>query len=91
MLGIALVAAVITTAVAVLIQWLPSSASEEMDRITFTYWFATIICIAIFSLVIGVIVYSVLAFRVQPDDDTDGPPIHGNTRLEAVAAARQKA
>jgi cytochrome c oxidase subunit 2 len=84
MLGIALVAAVITTAVAVLIQWLPSSASEEMDRITFTYWFATIICIAIFSLVIGVIVYSVLAFRVQPDDDTDGPPIHGNTRLEVI-------
>ena len=84
MLGIALVAAVITTAVAVLIRWLPSSASEEMDRITFTYWFATIICIAIFSLVIGVIVYSVLAFRVQPDDDTDGPPIHGNTRLEVI-------
>ena len=58
--------------------------SEEMDRITFTYWFATIICIAIFSLVIAVIVYSVLAFRVQPDDDTDGPPIHGNTRLEVI-------
>ena len=84
MLGIAVVAAVITTAVAVLIRWLPSSASEEMDRITFTYWFATIICIAIFSLVIAVIVYCVIAFRAQPDDDTDGPPIHGNTRLEVI-------
>jgi len=84
MLGLALVAAVITTAIAVLIRWLPSSASEEMNRITFTYWFATIICIAIFSLVIGVIAYCVLAFRVQPDDDTDGPPIHGNTRLEVI-------
>jgi cytochrome c oxidase subunit 2 len=84
MLGIAVVACVITTAVALLIRWLPSSASEEMDRITFTYWFATVICIAIFSLVIGVIVYCVLAFRVQPDDDTDGPPIHGNTRLEVI-------
>jgi cytochrome c oxidase subunit 2 len=82
MLGIAALAAVVTTLVAVLIRWLPHSASEEMDRITFTYWFATVICIAIFSLVIGVIVYSVLAFRAQPDDDTDGPPIHGNTRLE---------
>ena len=84
MLGIAVVAAVITTAIALLIRWLPTSASEEMDRITFTYWFATIICIAIFSLVIAVIVYCVLAFRVQPDDDTDGPPIHGNTRLEVI-------
>ena len=84
MLGFALIAAVITTAIAVLIQWLPSSASEEMDRITFTYWFATVISIAIFSLVIGVIVYCVIAFRAQPDDDTDGPPIHGNTRLEVI-------
>ena len=84
MLGIAVVAGVITTAIAVLIQWLPSSASEEMDRITFTFWFATVICIAIFSLVIGVIVYCVIAFRAQPDDDTDGPPIHGNTRLEVI-------
>jgi cytochrome c oxidase subunit II len=84
MLGIAMVACVITTAIALLIRWLPSSASEEMDRITFTYWFATVICIVIFSLVIGVIVYSVIAFRAQPDDDTDGPPIHGNTRLEVI-------
>ena len=84
MLGIALVAGVITTAIALLIHWLPSSASEEMDRITFTFWFATVICIAIFSLVIGVIVYCVIAFRAQPDDDTDGPPIHGNTRLEVI-------
>lgn len=84
MLAITALAAVVTTLVAVLIRWLPSSASEEMDRIAFTYWFATVICIAIFSLVIGVIVYCVLAYRVQPDDDTDGPPIHGNTTLEVV-------
>jgi cytochrome c oxidase subunit 2 len=53
-----------------------------MDRITFVFWFATIICIGIFSLVAAVIVEAVWAFRVQPDDDTDGPPIHGNTKLE---------
>ena len=69
---------------AVLIQWLPTSASEEMDRITFVYWFATVICIAIFALVAAVIVYSVRTFRVQPDDDSDGPPIHGHTGLEIV-------
>jgi cytochrome c oxidase subunit 2 len=53
-----------------------------MDRITFVYWFATIICIGIFALVAAVIIEAVWAFRVQPDDDTDGPPIHGNTKLE---------
>ena len=82
MVVIAALAALIGGLVAVLIQWLPDSASEEMDRITFTYWFATIICIGIFALVAAVIVYAVWTFRAQPDDDTDGPPIHGHTGLE---------
>ncbi len=82
MVVIAAVAATIATLVAVLIRWLPESASEQMDRITFVFWFATIICIGIFSLVAAVIIEAVWAFRVQPDDDTDGPPIHGNTKLE---------
>ncbi len=84
MVVIAALAALVTSLVAVLIDWLPESASKEMDRIEFTYWFATIICIGIFSLVAGVIVYAVWTFRVQPDDDTDGPPIHGHTGLEVA-------
>ena len=59
MIAIGVVAGVLVSLVAVLIQWLPTSASEEMDRITFVYWFATVICIAIFALVAAVIVYSV--------------------------------
>jgi cytochrome c oxidase subunit 2 len=82
MVVIAALAALVGGLVAVLIPWLPESASEEMDRIVFTYWFATIICIGIFALVAAVIVYAVWTFRVQPDDDTDGPPIHGHTGLE---------
>jgi cytochrome c oxidase subunit 2 len=84
MVVIAALAALVATLVAVLIPWLPDSASEEMDRITFVFWFATIICIGIFSLVAAVIIEAVWAFRVQPDDDTDGPPIHGNTGLEVA-------
>jgi cytochrome c oxidase subunit II len=84
MVVVAALAAFIATLVAVLIPWLPDSASEEMDRIVFTYWFATIICIGIFSLVAAVIVEAVWAFRVQPDDETDGPPIHGHTGLEVA-------
>ena len=79
---IAVVATVITTLVAVLIRWLPNSASEEMDRIAFTYWFATIICIGVFAVVTAGIVYAVWAFRAQPDDESDGLPIHGHTGLE---------
>jgi len=75
------------TLVAVLIHWLPDPASEQMERIEFVFWFATIICIVIFALVAGVILYSVVRFRAAPDDDNDGPPIHGHTGLEIAWTA----
>jgi cytochrome c oxidase subunit II len=74
-------------AVALLIPWLPDPASEQADRIDFVFWFVTVICIAIFALVAAVIVYAVLNFRAGPDDDEDGPPVHGHTGLEIVWTA----
>jgi cytochrome c oxidase subunit II len=84
MLAIGIASAIVVSLVAVLIPWLPDSASEEMDRITFTYWFATVICIGIFAVVAAVTIYSVRTFRVQPEDDSDGPPIHGHTGIEIL-------
>ena len=80
-------AGVVASVVAVLVPWLPTSASEEMDRIEFTFWFTTIICIGVFAVVAAAIIYSVLKFRAQPEDDSDGPPIHGHTGLEIVWTA----
>jgi len=79
---IGVVVAILTSLVAILIPWLPDPASKQMDRIEFAYWFATVICIGIFAVVMGVLLYSIFAFRVAPDDDSDGPSIHGNTNLE---------
>src|SRR5882757_1604658 len=84
LLGIGLVAGGIATAVAVLPTWLPPDASRERGRIDFVFWFTIVICIVIFSLVVAVLVYSILKFRAKPDDDSDGPPIHGHTGLEIV-------
>ncbi len=81
------IAGTLASLAAVLIPWLPTSASEEMDRIEFTFWFTTVICIGVFAVVAAAIVYMVLKFRVQPEDDTDGPPIHGHTGLEIVWTA----
>jgi cytochrome c oxidase subunit 2 len=87
MVAIGIVLAILVTLVAVLIPWLPTSASEEMERIAFVYWFATIICIGIFALVGAVLLYSAVAFRAAPEDDSDGPPIHGHTGLEIAWTA----
>lgn len=87
LIAIGIVIGTAVTLVAVLFQWLPTSASKEFDRIQDIYWFATIMSIVIFSLVAAVVVYSVWKWRVPPDDDAEGPPIHGNTGLEIVWTA----
>jgi cytochrome c oxidase subunit 2 len=79
---LALIAGGITTAVAVIPNWLPPSASQQADRIDFVFWYVTVICIVIYAIVIAALVYSMWKFRVAPDDDSDGAPIHGHTGLE---------
>jgi cytochrome c oxidase subunit 2 len=79
---IGLVAGGAAVAVALFIPWLPKPASKEAHRIDVVFWFVIGICIAIFAIVVAMITYSVLHFRARPDDDSDGPPIHGHTGLE---------
>ena len=87
LVAIGVVIGVALTLTAVLLKWLPTSASEEFDRIQAIYWFVTVISIGIFSLVASVIVFSVWKWRVPLDDDRDGPPIHGHTGLEIAWTA----
>jgi len=79
---LALVIGGAVTAVALLIPWLPQSASEQRDRIDFVFWFTTGICIFVFTVVATLSVYALVKFRAPPGDDRDGPPTHGNTGLE---------
>lgn len=87
LVAIGVVIGVALTLTALFLQWLPTSASEEFDRIQAVYWFATVISIAIFSLVTAVVLFSVWKWRVPDDDDADGPPIHGHTGLEILWTA----
>jgi cytochrome c oxidase subunit II len=82
LLGIGVIAGGIAVAVALVFTWLPNPASREAERIDFLFWFVIVICIVIFALVAAVMAYEILHFRAAPDDDSDGPPIHGNTGLE---------
>jgi cytochrome c oxidase subunit II len=82
MIAIGVLAAVIGTAVVLLMDWFPeeaSTASSDIDRL---YDILLIFSVPIFVLVMTVAIYSVLKFRARPGDMGDGAPIHGNTRLE---------
>jgi cytochrome c oxidase subunit 2 len=82
------IASIIGIAVALAINWFPPAASKQADRID-TLWDVLLICsIPIFVLVSTVVVVSVIKFRMRPgEEELDGPPIHGNTRLEVIWTA----
>jgi cytochrome c oxidase subunit II len=84
LLIIAIVIGGATAAIAVFIDWLPVQASQQADRVDYLMWFVVWSSVAIFTLVATVVVYSAIRFRAKPGDESDGPPTHGNTKLEIM-------
>jgi cytochrome c oxidase subunit 2 len=83
----ALVASAAGLTLALVPGWLPQQASDEAGRIDFVFWFVTGICVFIFAIVASITIYAIWKFRAKPDDDSDGPPIHGHTGLEIAWTA----
>jgi cytochrome c oxidase subunit II len=86
-LTLTVIAALIATGVGIAlsyaIHWFPSAASKQAKNTDHLYHVLVIACIPIFVLVVTVILYCVWQFHMKPGEELkDGPPIHGNTRLE---------
>src|SRR5215208_6330520 len=88
MLGIGAVASVLGVIAALLIDWFPTAASEQAGPID-TLWDVLLIAsVPVFVLVVTIVLYSAFRFRMRPGEElADGPPIHGNTRLEIIWTA----
>jgi cytochrome c oxidase subunit 2 len=72
-------------AIALWINWFPTQASSQAKQIDTLFDVLLIASVPIFVLVEMVVLYSVWKFRMKPGEELkDGPPIHGNTRLEVV-------
>jgi cytochrome c oxidase subunit 2 len=70
------------------IPWWPTAASAQAHRDHTLYDVLLIATVPIFVLVVTVIGYCIWRFRMKPgEEEKDGPPIHGNTRLEVVWTA----
>ncbi len=84
----AVVASAIGIAIGLTIHWFPVQASAQSRRTDTLYYVLVIVSVPIFVLVVTVILYCVWQFRVRPGQELqDGPPIHGNTRLEIIWTA----
>jgi cytochrome c oxidase subunit 2 len=84
----ALIAIAIGIVLSYMIHWFPVEASTQARNTDRLYHVMVIASIPIFVLVVTVILYSVWKFRMKPGEELkDGPPIHGNTRLEVLWTA----
>jgi cytochrome c oxidase subunit 2 len=86
------VAALVATAIGIVISyaihWFPVQASTQARNTDRLYHVLVIASIPIFVLVVTVVLYSVWQFHMKPGEELkDGPPIHGNTRLEVFWTA----
>jgi cytochrome c oxidase subunit 2 len=88
MLLIGAIASAVGIAVALVIDWFPTQASVQGQKID-TLWDVLLIAsVPVFVLVETIVLYSALKFRMKPGEELkDGPPIHGNTRLEIIWTA----
>jgi cytochrome c oxidase subunit II len=88
MVAIGVVAVAIGIPVALSIPWFPADGSLQSHDVRTLYDVLLIVTVPIFVLVETVILYSVWKFRMKPgEEEKDGPPIHGNTRLEVIWTA----
>jgi cytochrome c oxidase subunit II len=88
MLIIGAIASALGIALALTINWFPVAASKEAHQIDTLWDVLLIVSVPIFVLVVTVVLYSAIRFRVRPGEELiDGPPIHGNTRLEVIWTA----
>lgn len=84
----ALVASVLGIVLSLVIDWFPTLAASEGEPIDTLWYVLLLISVPIFVLVTTVVVYCVLTFRMRPGQELeDGPPVHGNTRLEVLWTA----
>jgi cytochrome c oxidase subunit 2 len=84
MIGLGMLASLVGIAITLVMDWFPESASGAADQIDTVYDVLLICSVPVFVLVMTVAIYSVVRFRARPGDMGDGPPIHGNTRLEVI-------
>src|SRR3954467_11732289 len=70
------------------VNWFPAADSTQADKID-TLWDVLVIAsVPVFVLVVVVVLFAVIDFRMRPGEEAlDGPPIHGNTRLEVIWTA----
>ena len=74
----------LTAAIMVPIRWNGEGASTAAPKIDTLLDVMIVLSAFVFWLVMIMLAYALWNFRAKPGDESDGEPIHGNTRLEVA-------
>jgi cytochrome c oxidase subunit 2 len=84
MFAATIVLTVVISAVMVPINWDGQGASTAAPKIDDLLNVMIVLSSFVFSLVMVMLFYALWKFKAKPGDESDGEPIHGNTRLEVA-------
>lgn len=73
---------VVTSVVLLQFEWFGNAASEEAGPIDTLFDVTIVLSCLVFAIVLVMFVYALWRYRAKPGDESDGAPVHGNTRLE---------
>ena len=88
LIAIGAIAAICGIVLGLVINWFPVAASAEAEDIDRLWDILLIASVPVFVMVQTIVLFCVWRFRMRPgEENLDGPPIHGNTRLEVIWTA----
>jgi cytochrome c oxidase subunit 2 len=83
----ALALTAVVSLVMVNIDWLGMDGSAEKGPIITMLNVTIVLSALVFSVVLVMMFYAIWKYRAKPGDESDGEPIHGNTKLEIIWTA----
>ena len=82
------IASAVGIAAGIAIRWFPEQGSVQARKVDMVWDVLIWVSVPIFVTVMIVVLFSMRHFRMRPgEENLDGPPIHGNTRLEIIWTA----
>jgi cytochrome c oxidase subunit 2 len=82
MAGAIVALAAVISAVMLSINWNGAEDSTAAPKIDDLMNIMIVLSALVFAIVVVALAYALVTFRAKPGDESDGEPIHGNTRLE---------
>ncbi len=79
---IAIALTIVTSVIMLIPDWNGTQASAEADDIDTLLDVMIVVSSFVFSVVMVMLGWCIYAYRAKPGDESDGKPIHGNTRVE---------